>query len=78
MTHPEDTFTGFTHHSKSFRDQVFQHFTFRQTLTELIGFRLQLLISQFLDFRFHAVDQVNHFTHAAQCAVVTATKNFGQ
>ncbi|MNH13181.1 hypothetical protein D3C79_727470 [compost metagenome] len=78
MAHAEYALARFTYHGESFRQQVFQHFTLFQACAELVGLGFQFIIGQLFHVRFHAVDQFNRLTHATQCTIVTATKNFGQ
>ena len=77
VTHAEHAFTRLTHYGEGFRDQAFQRFALLQARAEFVGFRFQLIIGQFFHVRFHAVDLLNHFAHAAQGTIVTAAKNFG-
>ncbi|MNT89611.1 hypothetical protein D3C72_2303710 [compost metagenome] len=78
MTHAEYALARLTHYGEGFRQQVFQHFTLFQACAELVGLGFQFVIGQFFHVRFHLVDQLNRFAHAAQRTIVTATKNFGQ
>ena len=78
VTHAEDALARLTHYREGLRQQVFQHFTLFQARAELVGLGFQFVIGQFFHVRFHLVDQLNRFAHAAQRTIVTATKNFGQ
>ncbi|CSH25625.1 Uncharacterised protein [Shigella sonnei] len=76
MTHTKDALTCLTYHGESFRDQIFQHFAFFQTCTKLCGFPFQFFVGEFFHLRFHGIDDVDHFAHPAQGAIVTTTENF--
>ena len=78
VTHAEHTAGGFTDGGERFRQQLLQCFALLQTLTVLGGLRLQFLIGQCLELRFHRIDLFYNFAQSLERSVVPAADNLGE
>ena len=75
MTHAEHTLAGFTHHGKSFGQQIVEGLTSLVAVTEFGGLGTQGLIAQGSDATLQLIDGIDRLVHALQQAIITAAEH---